>query len=72
MSISILDLKAIVSNGGGVNVDASKISVLDLKAIAKNASVSGAIIYFRNAAALSSLDLKAIASAAPGKVIFEF
>ena len=71
MSISISDLITIVRKGGGINIDATKITVSDLIVIARKANGSGATIYIRNAAALSSDDLKVIASKAGGKVIFE-
>jgi len=72
MNVSINDLKAIASRGGGMVLDAAKISAEDLKVIVLRASGTKAQIFLKNANVISPDDLKAIASRAEGCVVFDF
>lgn len=65
---SALEIKKIVSVGGGVIVDASQYSTVDLKAIAANAKAN---IVLKNTDDMSTLDLRSIASAGKGHVIID-
>jgi hypothetical protein len=70
--LAISDIKAIVSLGGGVSIDAVQYAIADIKQMASLAASSGATLILRNAGrAVATADIKAIASLAPGKVIFE-
>ena len=71
MSKSTSDLKEIVRVGGGINIDGNSYAPMDLKEMARQANASGATIIIRNAINKSTADLKEIARAAPGKVVFE-
>lgn len=72
MSISMLDLKSIVTKGGGIVIAANKVSALDLKSLATKSGESGAKITVKNPHALSALDLKSIATKGNGNVTFDF
>lgn len=72
MPLSINDLKVIVSNGGGVVIDARKLSPSDLKILASRASSTGAKIFLKSPERLDPSDLKVIASNSRGSVIFDF
>lgn len=65
---SALEIKKIVSVGGGVIVDASQYSTVDMKAIAANAKAD---IVLKNTDDMSTLDLRSIASAGKGHVIID-
>ncbi len=65
---SALEIKKIVSVGGGVIVDASQYSTVDLKAIAANAKAN---IVLKNTDEMSTMDLRSIASAGKGHVIID-
>ena len=66
MPLSINDLKVIVSNGGGVVIDARKLSPSDLKILASRASSAGAKILLKSPERLDPNDLKVIASNSQG------
>jgi hypothetical protein len=68
---SIDDLKAIVSFGGGLVVDAASVSVADLKTLASFAKPVGSQIRIVNAHTMTTDDMKAVASFGPGHVTFE-
>lgn len=71
MKKSVLDLKGVVSSGGGLIIDANEYSTLDLKGIASSASKKGVKITLKNSKKLSTLDLKGIASSGKGSIIFD-
>ena len=68
---SSLDLKMIAQAGGNIIVAATPYSALDLKMVA-TALTPGATLTVKNADKFSALDCKLIASAAPGRVVFDF
>ena len=68
----ISDLKVIVGNGGGIEIDGDRIPSTDLKVLASLAARSGATIYIRNAAKILPSDLKVIAGNGRGRVVFIF
>ena len=65
---SALEIKKIVSVGGGVIVDASQYSTVDLKSIAANAKAN---VVLKNTDEMSTMDLRSIASAGKGHVIID-
>ncbi len=71
MTKSALDLKMIAQAGGNLVVESTPYSALDLKMVAY-ALASGATLTVKKADKFSALDCKMIASAAPGRVIFDF
>jgi hypothetical protein len=64
------DLVAIVSAGGGLDIDASMRMTPDLQAIAAAAARSGATVIFRGMASRMTNELQATAAAGKGRVIF--
>ncbi|MCR5282103.1 MAG: hypothetical protein K6E18_01935 [Lachnospiraceae bacterium] len=65
---STMDIKRVVAAGGGLVLDCSKYSAIDLKNIA---SVAKAPIILKNVNELSTMDMKGIAAAGNGNVIFD-
>lgn len=65
---STMDLKRAAAAGAGFILDGSKYSAMDLKAIVSNAK---ATITIKNVKDLSAMDMKAIAAAGNGHVIFD-
>lgn len=65
---SAMDLKRVVAAGGGLIIDASKYSILDLKGIA---AVAKTDIVLKNVSEMSAMDMKNIATAGNGHVIFD-
>lgn len=72
MSLSSLDIKRVVENGGGLIIAANALSVLDLKRIAELSAQSGAKITVKKPQLLSALDLNSIAKKGKGNVLFDF
>lgn len=70
--MTTLDLKAIVSVGGSVVVDANDFTAFDLKDIAATGKQSGGKLSVKYANKFNTLDCKAIASINPGNVEFDF
>lgn len=65
---SAIDLKRVVAAGGGLILDASRYSTLDLKSLAASAKAD---IVLKNVSEMSAMDMKNIASAGNGHVIFD-
>lgn len=65
---SAIDLKRVVAAGGGLIIDATKFSALDIKAIAAAAKAD---IIIKNVSEMSTMDMKNIASAGNGHVVFD-
>ena len=65
---STMDLKRIAAAGAGLILDGSKFSALDLKAIVSSAKSPVTIKHVKE---LSAMDMKSIASAGNGNVIFD-
>lgn len=70
--MTVLDLKAIVSLGGCIVVNANDYSILDLKSIASLDKKLGGKLYIKNANRISALDCKALATLNPGNITFDF
>ena len=65
---STMDLKRVVSAGAGLIIDGSRYSAMDLKAIVGCAK---APVTIKNVKDFSAMDLKSIAVAGNGHVIFD-
>ncbi len=63
-----MDIKRVAAAGGGLILDCSKYSAIDLKNIV---AVSKAPIVLKNVSELSTMDMKGIAAAGNGNVIFD-
>ena len=68
---SSYDLKTIAQAGGHLVVEATPYSAYDLKTVA-GALAPGATLTVKKADKFTAYDCKVIASAAPGRVIFDF
>ena len=70
--VAVVDLKEIVSRGGGIILRARDIPIMDIKEIASRAANSGALVTLRNANHIPVVDLKEIASRSQGHVVLDF
>ncbi len=69
---SVLDIKSIITSGGGMILDAKQFSVIDLKSIANLAAGKQIQIVLKNLQGKSTIDLKSIAFSGNGYVVFDF
>ena len=70
--ITTEQLKEIASAGGGFTIDASTMTFNQVRDITAGANVGKAKINIKNVSGLTGIQLKELASLAPGLVVFDF
>lgn len=71
MIITAEQLKEIATAGGGFTLDASAMTFNQIRDIVAGANAGKAKITIKNVSGLTAIQLKELASAAPGLVVFD-